>query len=458
MGVRAPSRRQLSLGDISVAVIGAGPGGICMGVGLRRAGVSRFTIYEQSRDIGGTWFDSAYPGAAVDTAQPLYGFSFAPFDFTKTHVGQPELLAYLHSVAERFHIRDNVRLNCKVDRVEWDNRACQYTVYTADGSAERYEVVVSAVGLLNNPRYPSWPGLADFRGQKFHSSRWNPDVEVSDKVVAVVGTGSTAAQIVPGIAPVVKQLYVYQRQPGWVLPKGERIYDAHERAELLHPVRRRVRRYKQIWDSEKRLRSARAERSALNQKAYEGCLKYIAKVFSERPDLAKLVTPDYPYGGKRPIVDSNYYPALLRDNVTTYEVSGRGGRTLRAVWNGGPFAFLGLMVPGFPNFYLLYGPNTNGGPIMFFHERQVEFVLGNLRRMARTGVRGLEVRAGLTRTFNRVLDRRLQRMVTTRYKVHGYAFSETGREVISWGEGLTAYWLATHGSRPFACHPVTPAD
>ena len=144
--------------------------------------------------------------------------------------------------------------------------------------------------------------------------------------------------------------------------------------------------------------------------------------------------------------------------VTTYDVPGRGGRTLREVWNGNPFAFLGLMVPGFPNFYMLYGPNTNGGPIMFFHERQVEFVLGNLRRMARTGARGLEVRAGLTRTFNRVLDRRLQRMVTTRCKVHGYAFSETGREVISWGEGLTAYWLATHGSRPFACYPVTPAD
>ena len=337
MGVSAPFRRQVGLGDISVAVIGARPGGICMGVGLRRAGASRFTIYERSRDIGGTWFDSAYPGAAVDTAQPLYGFSFAPFDFTKTHVGQAELLAYLHNAAERFHIRDNVRLNCKVDRVVWDDRACQYTVYTADGSAERYDVVVSAVGLLNNPRYPSWPGLAEFRGHKFHSSRWNPDVEVSDKVVAVVGTGSTAAQIVPGIAPVVTQLYVYQRQPGWVLPKGERTYDAHERAELLHPVRRRVRRYKQIWDSEKGLRSARAEGSALNQKAYEGCLKYIAKVFSERPDLAKMVTPDYPFGGKRPIVDSNYYPALLRDNVRAHPLCrrvGHGHGNCRQHWHG----------------------------------------------------------------------------------------------------------------------------
>lgn len=487
-------RRFAALSDISIAVIGAGPGGICMGATLRRAGIKRFTIYEQSDGIGGTWWDSAYPGAAVDTAQPLYSFSFAPYDFTKTHVDRTELLAYLQNTADRFHLRDNVRLNCRVDRVVWDESSSSYTVHAQDGTAERYDVVVSAVGQLNNPRYPTWPGLEDFRGVKFHSARWDTSVDVSGKVVAVVGTGSSGAQIVPAIAPQVRQLYVYQRQPGWVAAKGERAYDVRERARLLHPVSRRLVRYQQIINYEKRLRSSRAEGTALNQQAQQACLDYIGRVFADRPDLAKLVTPDYPFGGKRPVQDSNFYPALLRDNVelvphavrsitpagiiddtgterqvdilvmctgfhaaeflSTYDVTGRGGQRLREFWNGNPQAFLGLMVPGFPNFYMLYGPNTNGGPITYFHERQAEFVLGNLRRMARHGIKALEVREGMTRKFNELLDKRLARMVNTRYRVHGYAFAESGREVISWGEGLTPYWLLTRALRHVACYPV----
>jgi cation diffusion facilitator CzcD-associated flavoprotein CzcO len=490
-------RHPRDLGKLSVAVIGAGPGGICMGVGLRRAGVERFTIYEQSSNVGGTWWDSKYPGAAVDTAQPLYAFSFAPYDFTRTHVGRDELLNYLQTVADQYRLRDNLRLNTRVDRVEWDEHEQNHLVHAADGTVERYDVVVSAVGLLNNPKHPDWPGLETFQGTKLHSSRWDPELDVRDKTVAVVGTGSTAAQIVPAIAPLVRQLYLYQRQPGWVAPKGDRPHTAQERRRLLHPIRRRVHRLRQILDYEKRLRSSRAEGTELNRAAKQACLTYIDKVFADRPDLAKLVTPDYPFGGKRPVQDNNFYPALLRDNVelvphavtsvtgtgvvddvgverdvdvlvmatgfrsaeflATLEVVGRDGKTLRETWNGDPTALLGLMVPGFPNFYMLYGPNTNGGPIMFFHERQAEFVLGNLRRMVRRRQPALEVRAGLVKAFTAALDHRLDRMVTTRYKVHGYAFAESGREVISWGEGLTAYWLATHLTRPFACRPVRAA-
>jgi cation diffusion facilitator CzcD-associated flavoprotein CzcO len=482
--------RRRTRAHVSVAVIGAGPGGICMGAGLRRAGIERFTIYEQSDDIGGTWWDSRYPGAAVDTAQPLYAFSFAPYDFSRTHVGRDELLAYLHDIADQFHLRDNVRLNCRVHRVTWNDSDGSYTVIASDGSSENYDVVVSAVGLLNNPRYPDWPGLPDFQGRKFHSARWDRAADLRDQVVAVVGTGSSAAQIVPAIAPLVKQLYVYQRQPGWVAPKGDRTYSAEERARLLNPAIRRIRRMRQIVDYERLLRTARVDGTARNIRARENCLKYIESVFADRPDLAKAVTPDYPYGGKRVVQESSYYPTLLRDNVeliphevvsvtatglvddtgderkvdvlvmctgftaaeflATLEVTGRGDRTLREVWNGNPFAFLGLMVPGFPNFYMLYGPNTNGGPIMYFHERQVNFIVRNIRRMSKRNVAALEVREGITRVFNRLLDRRLQRMVITRYRVHGYAFSESGRQVITWSEGLTAYWLLTRFLRPFA--------
>lgn len=481
---------------ISVAVIGAGAGGICMGVGLRKAGVERFTIYEQSSGIGGTWWDNVYPGAEVDTPQPFYAFTFNIFDFTRTHVRQSELLAYLENTADKFHLRDNLRLNCRVTRVEWDPEESSYTVSAEDGTSEKYDVVVSAVGLLNNPRYPDWPGLSEFSGVKFHSARWNYECDITDKVVAVVGTGSTAAQIVPAIAPDVKQLYVYQRQPGWVVPKGEQVYDSTQRARLLNPASRWLTWWKQYIDYEKRLRSAGTEGTTANQRAQQVCLDYIGKVFADRPDLAKAVTPQYPFGGKRPVQDSNYYPALLRDNVeliphavtsitptgivddtgterpadvlvmctgftapeflATLDVVGRDGRTLREYWNGSPHALLGMMVPNFPNFYMLYGPNTNGAPIMFMHERQVEFVLGNLARMAKTSIPALEVRKDVTKRFNEILDKRLSRKVTARYRVHNYAFSESGREVIGWGEGMTVYWLLLRLLRPVACRAVVP--
>ena len=479
---------------ISVAVIGAGAGGICMGVGLRKAGVERFTIYEQSNGVGGTWWDNVYPGAEVDTPQPFYAFSFNMFDFTRTHVMQPELLAYLENTVDKFHLRDNLRLSCRVTRVEWDGEDCSYTVSTDDGTSESYDVVVSAVGLLNNPRYPDWPGLSEFAGVKFHSARWNNDCDIADKVVAVVGTGSTAAQIVPAIAPDVRKLYVYQRQPGWVVPKGEKIYDSRERARLMDPRQRWLSWWKQYIDYEKRLRSAGVEGTPGNTRAHDACVKYIETVFADRPDLAKMVTPEYPFGGKRPVQDSNYYPALLRDNVeliphavvrmtptaivddtgsehdvdvlvmctgftaseflATLDIVGRDGRTMKEYWGGSPHALLGMMVPNFPNFYMLYGPNTNGAPIMFLHERQAEFVLGNLARMAKKSIRALEVRPDVTRAFNSILDKRLSRKVVTQYRVHNYAFSESGREVIGWGEGMSVYWFLMRALRPVACEVV----
>ena len=207
-----------------------------------------------------------------------------------------------------------------------------------------------------------------------------------------------------------------------------------------------------------------------------------------------MVTPEYPFGGKRPVQDSNYFPALLRDNVeliphavvrvtptgvvddtgrehpvdvlvmctgftapqflATLDVVGRDGRTLREYWNGNPHALLGMMVPNFPNFYMLYGPNTNGAPIMFLHERQAEFVLGNLARMAKKSVGALEVRQDVTRAFNSILDKRLSRKVVTQYRTHHYAFSESGREVIGWGEGMSVYWLLMRALRPVACEVV----
>ncbi len=454
-----------------------------MGVGLRRLGIEHFTIFEQGDGLGGTWHDNVYPGAEVDTPGPFYSFSFHPFDFTCTHVTQPELLRYLQNVADTYQLGPHLRFSTRVERAEWDDTTHDYEVHTSDGRRERFDVVVTGVGLLNHPNFPDWPGLDRFRGEKFHSSRWDASVDLTGKRVAVVGTGSTSAQLVPAIAPRVGQLSVFQRQPGWIIPKGERNYTPAERALLMRPWYRRWQRAKQAWAYQ--FGSDRfVEGRKGNVEAQQACEAFIEKVFKDRPDLQKMVTPDYPFGGKRPVKDSNFYPALLRDNVelvpravtrvtetsivddlgdereidvlimctgfqaanylATIEVVGRDGRTLREVWNGEPEAYLGLTVSNFPNFYMLYGPNTNGFPIMFMHERQVEFVLANLKRMITRGVTAIEVRKPVMDFYNRVVQRALANEVPQRYpEVHNYARTASGRNVIAWGGSLASYAALT---------------
>jgi cation diffusion facilitator CzcD-associated flavoprotein CzcO len=466
-----------------VAIIGAGAGGIAMGVGLRQLGVDTFTIFEQSSGLGGTWWDNVYPGAAVDTPLPFYSFTFSPYDFTSTHSFQPEILDYLQTTAKRFQLDSHFRFNTGVEKCVWDDPEQCYHVTTKDGQTNDFEVVVSAVGLLNHPTYPTWPGLEKFKGPKFHTSRWESQHDLTGKRVAVVGTGSTATQIVPAIAPIVDQLYVYQRQPGWLRPKGERHFTAKERAQMTTKWGRRKVYYQQWLVYEKGIRSGSGtEGTEGNIRAQKACEDYIQEIFGDRPDLAKLVTPDYPFGGKRILQDSNFYPALKRDNVelvphavtevtetgiiddtnthreidvlvmstgfqaanflATFDVIGRGGKSLHDVWNGEPYAYLGLTVPGFPNFYMLYGPNTNGAPIMYLHEKQVGFVKSNIKRMMREGVTSIELREAVCTKFNTMLQKRLNEGVVAKYtNVHNYGRTESGRNVIGWTEGMTVYSL-----------------
>jgi cation diffusion facilitator CzcD-associated flavoprotein CzcO len=467
---------------LRVAIVGAGAGGICMAVALRRLGIADFTVYEQSDGIGGTWYDNTFPGAEVDTVVPFYSFSFHSYDFTRTHVRQPELLAYLQNVVDRYRLMPHIRLSTAVTRAVWNERTHTYEVTTSDGECERFNVVVTAVGMLNAPRFPDWPGLNRFQGAAFHSARWDHNVDLTGKRVAVVGTGSTSAQIVPAIAPQVERLYVFQRQPGWILPKPDREFTAAERARMSRPLYRRWMRLKQgrIYKGGISFIEGTKENITSQRK----CEAFIQEVFRDRPDLAKMVTPDYPFGGKRPVKESKFYPALLRDNVelvpqavesvtehaviddtgcarevdvlvmatgfkaasflSTLDVVGRDGRSIHDIWQGDAEAFLGLTVANFPNFYMLYGPNTNGAPIMYMHERQTEFVVANLKWMLRQGVTAIEVRKPVMDLFNRIVQKRLQRNVVGRYPdVHNYSRSASGRNVIGWGEGMRVYAFLT---------------
>ena len=218
-------------GTPRVIVVGAGFGGIGVGVKLKKAGIDTFTIYESSLGVGGTWWDNTYPGAEVDVNSNLYCYSFKSQEWTRTHAQQAELQKYLEETVDEFELRRHLQLGVGVASAAWDDERHVWTVTLDSGAVDECHVLVSAVGFLNIPRYPEWPGLEDFAGPKFHTSRWEHQHDLTDKVVALVGTGSTAAQIVPAIQPIVKKLYVFQREPGWVMPKGERdLSDAEQTA------------------------------------------------------------------------------------------------------------------------------------------------------------------------------------------------------------------------------------
>ncbi len=470
-------------GTPKVAVIGAGFGGIAAGVKLQRAGIDTFTIYESSLGIGGTWWDNTYPGAEVDVGSHLYCFSFRPHDWTRTHARQPELQQYLEATVDEFGLRPHMQFGATVESATWDDDRHLWTVQFADGAVDECNVLVSAVGFLNVPRYPNWPGLADFDGPAFHTARWEHEHDLAGKVVAVVGTGSSATQIVPAIQPTVKRCYVFQREPGWIMPKGDRDFTDDDLTGFASPWRKRRERWRQRYMLERSLWRGHLYRpgTKINAARREFCLSYIERKFADRPDLREAVTPTYPYPGKRPIFASTFYPALKQENVelipravtsvtrtgivdadgieravdvivmatgfqpTDYlsrlRVVGRGGQSLQDRWAGEPRAFLGITVPGFPNFFMIYGPGTNGGEIVTMLESQAEYAVRAAKRMMRDRVTAVEVKPRFEARWYRWLQSTMKGTSWT--MSNNYFTSVTGKVVTQWPYGNLQYRLLT---------------
>ena len=470
-------------GTPRVVVIGAGMGGIAAGVKLQQAGIRTFTIYESSTGVGGTWWDNTYPGAEVDVASNLYRYSFKPYDWTRTHARQPELQSYLEEAVEEFGLRPHLRLGATVHSATWDDVRHVWTVALDTGAVDECHVVVSAAGLLNVPRIPDWSGLDEFEGPRFHTARWGHQHDLADKVVAVVGTGSTASQVVPAIQPTVRKLYLFQREPGWVLPKGERDLTEAERRHLAKRWRRALDRAILRYSLEKGLWGAATFRpgTELHAKRQQASLDYISRQFADRPDLQKAVTPTYPYPGKRPVIASTFYPALKQDNVelvpravsgvtrtgivdadgvertvdmivlatgfraaeylARIRVTGRRGRTLHEHWSGEPRAYLGITVPGFPNFFMLYGPGTNGGELVSMLEAQAEYAVRALKRMRRRRVSATEVRPVFEALWFVWLQSRMEGTSWT--MTDNYFRSASGAVVTQWPSGNLVYRLLT---------------
>ncbi len=465
----------------AVAIIGAGLGGIAAAVNLKRAGITSFTIFEQSAGPGGTWWDNTYPGAECDIEIAFYAYSFMPHDWPGTHASQPEIQAYVRAVIDRFELATHVRYNTGIASAVWDDQRHFYTVTARDGTSMRFDVVVAALGLLNVPKYPDWPGIERFAGPKFHTARWEHHHDLRGKHVAVVGNGSSAAQVVPAIAPVVERVSMFAREPAYVMDKNDRALLPQERSRRRTAWGRRLERARIFWKIERAM-SVRNPRSTMQRNTREAFFDYRDRVFAERPDLRAMMTPDYPFACKRPIASSDLLPALTRDNVTliprgvvavnerglidtegaehavdaivmatgfqpwnflaTLNVIGLGGRTIHGVWGDQPEAFLGIQVAGFPNFFLMYGPNTNYMCVTFMLERQAEYIARAVRRLIRERATAIDVRRSVMDAYNVLVERSLSAK-TLEANCHNYYHSASGRNVVTWPWRGTFYVLAT---------------
>ena len=442
-----------TLPDYRVAIIGTGFSGLGMAIRLKQAGLDDFVILERSADIGGTWHDNIYPGCACDVQSHLYSFSFAlnP-EWTRVFSPQPEIWAYLRECASRFGIRPHIRWNCALEEAAWQEADGQWQLTTSQGNLTA-QVLILGQGPLSEPALPNIPGLADFKGTVFHSAQWRPDYDLTGKRVAVVGTGASAVQFVPQIQPKVKELVLFQRTPPWIFPRLDHAIPAWQRRLFrLLPVAQRGIRAFYYWQR---------EFGAIGLLYNNGMLKKAEQLASNHlksqiadPALQAKLTPDYRLGCKRILLSDDFYPALTRANVkvvtehirsisptgivtadgTEHEVDtiicgtgfhatdapvarlirGRDGLRLSDKWAGDTAeAYLGTTVAGYPNLFLIIGPNTGLGhsSMVLMIEAQVAYILDALRTMESQGVQTVEVRPEMQAAYNVQVQSRLQRTV-----------------------------------------------
>lgn len=465
----------------TIAIIGAGAGGIAMGVRLRRAGFDRFTIFEKSDGVGGTWRDNTYPGAACDVPSHLYSFSWEPNPYwQRTFATQPEILAYLEHCATEHGLRPHLRLGTEVRTVRWDDERRHWTLETATGEVFRAHIVISALGMLNIPYLPEIPGRDRFQGTQFHSARWQPDAPIEGARVAVVGTGASAIQFVPAIAPAVASMTVFQRTPTWIRPKVDVEVPAEDQERFARrPLAGKVERWKAWWTYERN--NAIKLDSPTSVTGTEFCRSYLERKVEDE-ELRAALTPDHPLGCKRPLLSRDWYPALTRPNVrvatspiveidetglttadgehhevdtivygtgfraneylSAIDVYGREGRRLHDDWKDGAEAYLGTTVAGFPNFFVMYGPNTNGvNSILFIHEAQAHYVERAIKALRRRRGRTLEVKESAMRAYNDRIQEQLQDTVWT--ACDNYFKASDGRIVTQMPFSGGIFWLRT---------------
>ena len=435
-------------------IIGSGFGGQAAAINLRRIGIDDFLILERRSWMGGTWSQNSYPGAAVDVQSPLYSLSFEPYQWSQMFAEQHELVEYTNHVLAKHGLRERTQLNANVTQVQWDEASQTWQVQLEGGEVLGAKFLINASGPLSTPVIPNFKGRDTFQGKTFHTNNWQHDYDHKGKRVAIIGSGASAAQVIPAIAPDVKALHVFQRTPHWVLPRPDRVFSKFERALLGNKLVYKALRTAIYWGLESRVIGFKYSQKMLNVVAQQAAVKHIAKQISD-PAIRKAVTPDYTIGCKRIILSSTLYPALCRpnvqlhpkddgiaeinergiltakgqqidldlivystgydatDGVISYPVLGKGGKSVQEVWAEFPRAYLGTSLPGFPNFFIVTGPNTGIGhtSAIFVIEAQMEYIRRAIAAVQAKRGRTIEVKPQAEDAYTTMIHKEMKQTV-----------------------------------------------
>lgn len=473
-----------------VAIVGAGFGGLGMAIKLIEAGIRDFVILEKDREVGGTWRDNTYPGCACDVQSHMYSYSFeGKPDWSRRYPGWQEIQQYILAVTAKHHLRRHIRFGQEVTGARFDAASAAWTLDTAAGDRVVARHFVLATGPLHVPQVPRIPGLESFAGKVFHSARWDHAYDLRGKRVASIGTGGSAIQYCPEIAPDVERLHVFQRTPAWVIPRDMRSYPERARRRFARfPWLRRLHRARLYWSNESRVWPIFHPRLA---RPLQWLAQRLIRWQVKDPELARRLTPDYTIGCKRILISNAWYPMFRRSNVELvtagirevrahgivtddgverpvdciilgtgfvvdpriymrdFPITGLPGHVLGEDWKGGAEAYYGVTVSGYPNMFQLLGPNSALGhnSVVFMIECQVRYVLDCLRELDVRGARYLDLRPEAQAGFNARVQRQLAGTVWSSGCRSWYQQAD-GRNFTIWPWSTWRYWLATRRINP----------
>lgn len=463
-----------------IVIVGAGASGIATAIKLRALGIEDFIILERASGPGGTWHNYRYPGLSCDIPSHLYCFRFEQkSDWTRTHACQEEIREYLAHCVEKYGIAPFIRYDTEVKGARWDDERRDWTLELGDGGRVRTQVFVSAIGMFNEIRSPDIAGLEDFTGSTLHSARWPDYADLRGKRVAVIGTAASAIQMIPEIAKQAAQLSVYQRSANWVFPKEDRMFSTGELDTFRKSPEAGLKVRKDLHDffelflpfNDAGLMQMVADRARANLENVRD------------PVLRQKMLPDVPVCSQRPLFSDDYYPTFNRNNVelvtepiervtatgirtkdgverpidvlvlatgyaankflSVIEVTGRKGLRLDEAWRDGPQAYLGMTTSGFPNLFMLYGPNTNNGSIIYMLECQAEYITKKIAYMREHDIETMDVRREVMDRYNEELQRDLEAVEVWRTYSTKYYRSSSGRIVTQWPHNMGAYEART---------------
>lgn len=470
-----------------IIIIGGGFSGIGAAIKLKKSGINNFIILETSEGLGGTWRHNQYPGLCCDIMAHLYSFSFAPNkEWTSKYPTQSEILKYLNKIADENDIRSHITFNCSVESCEYDDVHSQWLIKNTKNTSYRCKYLIFGVGQLNRPKFLDITGKNDFKGTLFHSAQWRHDFDLKNKSVAIIGNGPTGAQIIPAIVDDVKKLYVFQRTATWIYPRNDKQYGRLSKIALKNiPFAQKLYRWS-IFLSYEKFYPALLTKTKLSKLLSHKLKKRIRTVVKDKKTARKL-TPYYPPLAKRIVFADNYLPVfnsnklklittqidhMTKEGIKSANkdylvdavieatgfrsteflspilINGKRGKDLNTAWSQGAHAYLGMLIPDFPNLFLLYGPNTNLGhsSIVFMIECQINYILKCINKVEKGKYKSIAIKTNSNHSYNKKIQASMKDRVWSS-NIHSWYKTEEGKIVNNWPYSSLAYWWSTRAPR-----------